>query len=182
MDSAGDLIGTLFTFLTFVLIIILPMAMAFLQARKDRKAGYIHQEPSEKKSSGLFSSIDLLRKQDRESEPAVSFSEGVQQKSAGRGRDEHHEIGSGADGPRPSQLYTSQQLGEKFSPIEAMSNEYGKPLSSRTDTTGAASIRAARATLPKTAAVSRLRELNEMQRAILLSEILGPPKGLEERR
>ncbi len=164
MDSTGDLIGTLFTFLTFVLIIILPMAMAFLQARKDRKAGYIHQEPSEKKTGGLFSSIDLLRRQDRESEPKVSFSEGVKQQP---------------DGPRPSQPRTSQQLGEKFTPIEAMSNEYGKPLSSRTDTTGVTSSRTARAALPKSTAVSRLRELNEMQRAILLSEILGPPKGLE---
>ena len=180
MDSTGDLIGTLFTFLTFVLIIILPMAMAFLQARKDRKAGYIHQEPSEKKSGGLFSSIDRLRRQDRESEPEVSFSEGVKQKSAGHSRSEHHEIGSGADGPRPSQPRTSQQLGEKFTPIEAMSNEYGKPLSSRTDTTGVTSSGAAQAALPKSTAVSRLRELNEMQRAILLSEILGPPKGLEE--
>ncbi|MFW5711876.1 MAG: hypothetical protein ACOC2R_08155 [Spirochaetota bacterium] len=180
MDSTGDLIGTLFTFFIFVLIIILPMAMAFLQARRERKAGYIHQEPSEKKSSGLLSSIDRLRRQDRESEPEVSFSEGVKQKAAGHSRSEQQEIGSGADGPRPSQLSTSQQLGERFTPIKAMSNEYGKPLSSRTDTTAVTtSGGTARAALPKSAAVSRLRDLNEMQRAILLSEILGPPKGLQ---
>ncbi len=202
MNSDGDLIGTLFTFLTFVLIIVLPMAMAYLQARKDRKAGYMHEQqpsgkPAETKrrkprsaakgAGGIFSSIDLLRRQERESEPAVSFSEGrstTDSSSAGRegkrdGGTERHEIGKGAYGPRPSQSGTSQQLGEKFTPIEAMSNEFGSPLSNITEGPVGSISGAGRAALPGSAAVSRLRDLNEMQRAILLSEILGPPKGLE---
>src|SRR6056297_968643 len=119
MQSAGDLTGTLFTLLTFILIIILPMVMAYLQAKKDRKAGYMHSiAPAHKKSeeiqqskadtnstspnhtepnnddhsrrrgkrktlrsaarnAGQFlSSIDLLRREERVSEPKVSFSEG----------------------------------------------------------------------------------------------------------
>ena len=181
MDSGGDLIGTLFTFLTFVLIIVLPMAMAYLQARKDRKAGYMHDHSAgsqpagdqrnetdsksrplrstAKSARGLFSSIDLLRRQERESEPEVSFSEG-----------------------RPSsvrQQGTSQQLGEKFNPIEAMSNEIDIPLSKTTETTKVSEGGIQHASLPGTPAISKLRELNELQRAILLSEILGPPKGLE---
>ena len=202
MDSNGDLIGTLFTFLTFILIIVLPMVMAYLQARKDRKAGYMHDQqpsgkPAKKKqrkprsdakgAGGLFNSIDLLRHQERESEPAVSFSEGRSSKDSSSARREgqkgagveHHEIGKGAYGPRPSQTSTSQQLGEKFTPIEAMSNEFGRPLSNITEGPVGSISEAGRAALPGSAAVSRLRELNEMQRAVLLSEILGPPKGLE---
>lgn len=169
MDSDSDLIGTLFTFLMFILIIILPMAMAFLQARKDRRAGNMHKKsPAARSAGGLFSSIDLLRRQERESEPEVSFSEGIKQRP-----------GSGAKGPRPSETETSQQLGEKFAPIEAMSNDFGRPLSNITEAPAGSAGAEERAALPRTAAVSRLRELNEMQRAILLSEILGPPKGLE---
>lgn len=200
MDSGGDIIGTLFTFFTFVLIIVLPMAMAYLQARKDRKTGYIHEKPAgtqpaekdrteyssdnraesdgysydrkpskakrrplrtaAKSAGGLFSSIDLLRQQERESEPEVSFSEGPPSST--------HQ-----------QQQTSQQLGEKFNPIEAMSNEFEIPLSKRTEAPEISEGGVYHASLPGTPAISKLRELNELQRAILLSEILGPPKGLE---
>jgi len=38
MTQVGDAIATVFTFLVFLMFIIFPMAMAFAQAKKDRRA------------------------------------------------------------------------------------------------------------------------------------------------
>ncbi len=167
MNAYGDAIATLFTVFTFILIIVLPVVMSFIQAKKDRRtdAPQARTSASGKRGSsardggGLFSSIALLRKQDRESDPKVSFSEGATQVKAYEQR-------------------TTQQLGAKFDPIKEMKHSYGKSLSQVSETAGYSADRGKHAALPNSLPVSRLRELNELQRAILLSEILGPPKGL----
>lgn len=187
MNAYGDAIATLFTVFTFILIIVLPVVMSFVQAKRDRKADTSQADnsaskkrgSSAKNSGGLFSSIALLRKQDRESEPKVSFSEGTS-------RDQGRARGSGGDTPRAkafkqrpaSEQHTTQQLGAKFDPIEKMKHSYGKSLSQVSEISGSSAGREKQAALPNSIPVSRLRELNELQRAILLSEILGPPKGL----
>ncbi|MDZ7794785.1 MAG: OadG family protein [Spirochaetia bacterium] len=179
MTQVGDAIATVFTFLVFLMFIIFPMAMAFAQAKKDRKAPSSPKEgemrgktASGKKSSrGLFSQLERLRAQDRESEPEVSFSEGKTPEEDKAYKQTHKP-------KRATEQHTTQQLGEKFNPIEGMKNTSGAALSQRTEIAPTAA-RTKRAALPSSSAISRLQELNELQRAIVLSEVLGPPKGLE---
>lgn len=174
MTQVGDAIATAFTFLVFVLFIIFPMAMAFVQAKKDRKAPASTKKgekastagSGKKKSRGLFSQLERLRENERENEPEVSFSEGrtpAEKKPHKRATEQH----------------TTQQLGEKFSPIEGMQNTAGAALSQRTEIAPTRAARSQRAALPSSPALSKLQNLSELQRAIVLSEVLGSPKGLE---
>lgn len=179
MTQVGDAIATVFTFLVFLLFIIFPMVMAFAQAKKDRKAPSSTKEgkrknkaaSGKKSSKGLFAHLEGLRAHDRESEPEVSFSEGRTPEKVKAYTQTHKP-------KRASEQHTTQQLGEKFTPIENMKNTAGTALSQRTDIAPTAA-RSKRAALPTSPAISRLQELNELQRAIVLSEVLGPPKGLE---
>ncbi len=221
MNAVGDAIATLFTFLMFILLIVFPMLMAFVQAKKDRRTQTARErgsartkketaeEPREtrspldrpkkskekpkrtsaaKRGGGLFSTLELLRQQNRESEPSVSFTEGTEraigEEHTHNGRyDREYRPPSSSQGKQEKrearEHRSSQRLGKKFSPLEEMPNNFHRSLSQISDTTQYKAARAKRAALPQSAAVSRLRELNEMQRAILLSEILGPPKGLQ---
>ena len=180
MTQVGDAIATAFTFLIFLLLIIFPMVMAFAQAKKDRRAPSSTKEgetksnaTSGKKSSrGLFSQLERLRAQDRESDPKVSFSEG-RTPEEGKDYKQSHKT------KRTPEQHTTQQLGEKFNPIEGMKNTSGAALSQRTEIAPTRAALTKRAALPNSPAISRLQELNELQRAIALSEVLGPPKGLE---
>lgn len=179
MIQVGDAIATLFTFLVFLMFIIFPMAMAFAQAKKDRRAPSSPKEAKKrgktasgkKSSKGLFSQLECLRAHDRESEPEVSFSEGRTPEEVKAHKQSHKPT-------RATEQHTTQQLGEKFNPIEGMKNTGGAALSQRTEIAPTAA-RTKRAALPSSPAISRLQELNELQRAIVLSEVLGPPKGLE---
>jgi len=179
MTQVGDAIATVFTFLVFLLLIIFPMVMAFVQAKKDRSPSSTKEgdksgkaAPSKKSSRGLFSQLERLRAQDRESDPEVSFSEGRTPKEVKAYAQTHK-------AKRAPEQHTTQQLGEKFNPIEGMKNTSGAALSQRTEIAPTRAALTKRAALPNSPAISRLQELNELQRAIVLSEVLGPPKGLE---
>ncbi|HKK65135.1 MAG TPA: OadG family protein [Clostridia bacterium] len=179
MTQVGDAIATVFTFLVFLMFIIFPMAMAFAQAKKDRRAPSSPKEgektgkaaSGKKGSRGLFSQLERLRADDRESDPEVSFSEG-------RTTEEVKAYTQTHKPKRTTEQHTTQQLGEKFNPIEGMKNTGGAALSQRTDIAPTAA-RTKRAALPNSPAISKLQELNELQRAIVLSEVLGPPKGIQ---
>ena len=180
MTQVGDAIATVFTFLVFLLLIIFPMVMAFVQAKKDRSPPSSTKEgdksgkaaPSKKSSRGLFSQLERLRAQDRESDPEVSFSEGRTPKEVKAYAQTHK-------AKRAPEQHTTQQLGEKFNPIEGMKNTSGAALSQRTEIAPTRAALTKRAALPNSPAVVKLQELSELQRAIVLSELLGPPKGLE---
>jgi hypothetical protein len=171
MTQVGGAIATVFTFLVFLLFIIFPIVMAFVQAKRDRRAPSSTKE-AEKSSRGLFSRLERLREQDRESEPESSFSEG-------RAPEEVKAYTQTHKPKRAAEQHTTQQLGEKFNPIEGMKNTGGAALSQRTEIAPTTAARTTRAALPNSPAISRLQDLNELQRAIVLSEVLGPPKGLE---
>src|SRR6056297_1974384 len=162
------------------MFIIFPMAMAFAQAKKDRRAPSSPKEgektgkaaSGKKGSRGLFSQLERLRAQDRESDPKASFSEG-------RTPEEGKDYKQAHKTKRAPEQHTTQQLGEKFNPIEGMKDTSGAALSQRTEIAPTRASLTKRAALPNSPAISRLQELNELQRAIVLSEVLGPPKGLE---
>ncbi len=200
--GVGESIATVFTFLAFIFIIIAPMAMTFFKAKirdsdapSDTEAELGSKGPGgtgeKKKPKNLL--IELLRRADREDEPEVHFSTprgaskdapagasggastGVVAPERGRSR----RSSAGHRSSRSSMEF-SQPLETEFRDFE---KDLGKPFTSFEEGRNAADAaerygEQSPAGLPDTSSVRRLVSLSELKRAVVMAEILGPPKGL----
>ena len=162
MSSASDAIATLFTFLTFLFIIIAPMALAFLKAKeaaKGRKGQSSKQSPKKEGRPSLF---EMFRQADRESEKEVHFTSipDREQKEAVR---------------KPEPKKKPESIGGMESSYEFSTDmdSYDSFEEGESSTTAAPS-RSAASGLP-----TRIAKLPELQRAVVMAEVLGPPKGWE---
>jgi len=197
--SVGENIATIFTFLTFILIILAPMVMAFIRT-KDRSGKKQETQKKEskkplKKPSNLL--YDLLRRVGREDEPEVRFTTPGESGSSGgsdiseKGSAEkpqlpRREAAGRKSAPALSRPLESnfrdfdKELGEPFDDISSGSyGTYGTGMVPGGMTAGTAP-RGGNAGIPDTPATRRLISLPELQRAVVLAELLGPPRALRE--
>jgi len=167
MERFADTLATLFTFLIFLFLILAPMLMAFLRGKVKNGAG-------KKKSSRGTSLFEALRREDRVSEPEVEFSqpspdEKAQPKTPSK--------------PPPREPEAARM---HFNEVDAA---FEKPLSEKFNALdeaeryeeGAAAARGEYPPADSQRSFSRkLSRLPELKKAVVMSEILGPPKGLGE--
>jgi hypothetical protein len=185
LTSVGESVTTIFTLLAFLIIILAPMAMGFMRSKEGGPGKYNYDGPGTsprradsmskadftegvkkkaKKSRDIF--FELLRHAEREDEPEVTFT--VPKVKA----------------DQPLQPAESVPLFRKLNTdFEEFDSELRKPFESIDSESGSAkSEQGVRKTagLPETSASGRLSRLPELQRAIVLAELLGPPKALRE--
>lgn len=177
LQSVGENIATIFTFMTFILIILAPMAMAFMRTKEKRSPrGKSPEKTAGVKGSGTTGQpahtarkprdllFDLLRRIERKDETEVRFT-------------------TPKTGTEPAKRKRSAEnsLGTEF---RAFDSELGEPFRAIGSEPGMQALESGTVTpagLPRTRALGRLAQLPELQRAIILAELLGPPKALRER-
>ena len=169
MERFADTLATLFTFLIFLFLILAPMLMAFLKGREKNGSG-------KKKSSRGMSLFEALRREDRVSEPEVEFS---QPPSDDESRPKTPpKTPPGEKEPKADRMHFNEvdaafekPLSEKFNTLDE-TEEYEK---------GTAAARGEYPPADTQRSFSRkLSHLPELKKAVVMSEILGPPKGLRE--
>jgi len=167
MERVADAFATLFTFLLFLFIILAPMLMAFLRSkgaqRKDAKE--TGKKSSRKKGLSL---IEALRRADRISEPRVNFSEQpppekrkpertIPERRPQSDKRRFEEVDEAFDKP----------LSEKFT---AIGDEGTEKQTTASPFSGISGTRMSRT----------LDRLPELQKAVVMAEILASPKALRE--
>jgi len=177
MERVADAFTTFFTFLMFLFIILAPMLMAFMKNKQERRRAAREAKGKNKQKKAPregVSFFDIIRRNDRISEPRVTFAE---DRSAGQPTERE------ADRRQPP-----REEEKKAKPHFAEVGEaFYKPLSEGFTAIGeemkpeqAAEGPGAGAPGQPSRFTGRLARLPELKRAIVLSEVLGPPKGLRE--
>lgn len=192
LTAVGENIATIFTLLTFILIILAPMAMAFMRTKEKRSHGKQPREAAPTRGAGTTGKpaktarkprdllFDLLRRADREDEAEVRFT------TPETGQAKIGQSAEKKESPRLGKTETSQDrpvspsMGTEF---RAFDSELGEPFQaigsgSVPQASGSGTVTAAG--LPRTQALGKLARLPELQRAIVLAELLGRPKALRE--
>lgn len=184
MERVADAFATFFTFLVFLFIILAPMLMAFMKNKQEsRRASRADKKKKKKAPRKGVSFFDAIRRDDRISEPRVTFTEdrsedrSVSRSSEGRPSEEE----AGRRGPHEEEEESVrlhfEEVGEAFDkPLSESFTAIGgevKPEQTAGGSTAGKSVQPSRFT-------GRLARLPELKRAVVLSEVLGKPKGLRE--
>jgi hypothetical protein len=184
MERVADAFATFITFLLFLFIILAPMLMAFVKNKQEsRRASRKEKKKKKKAPREGVSFFDLIRRDDRISEPRVTFTEDRSEESSnGRpsdGRPSEEE--AGRRGPQEEEEESVrlhfEEVGESFyRPLSESFTAIGeevKPEQTAGGSTAGKSVQPSRFS-------GRLARLPELKRAVVLSEVLGTPKGLRE--
>ncbi len=178
MERFADAFATFITFLVFLFIILAPMLMAFMKNKQERRRSSREEKKKKKQEKRTpregVSIFDAIRRDDRRSEPVVTFAEDRSDGQPSQGE-------AGRSKPMEEKV-------ERSSPyFEEVGAAFDKPLSESFTAIGEeekpkqpAEASPAGTSLPGSRFTGRLARLPELQRAVILSEILGPPKGLRE--
>ncbi|MGC9313364.1 MAG: hypothetical protein ACP5IA_11790 [Sediminispirochaetaceae bacterium] len=193
MERVADAFATFFTFLVFLFIILAPMLMAFMKNKQERRRAAREEKKKKKKAprEGV-SFFDAIRRDDRISEPPVTFTEDrsedryedrpSEDRSDSRSSDSRPSKGEAArPGPREEEEESVrlhfEKVGEAFyKPLSESFTAIGEEMKPEQAAEGS------RAGTPDQPSrfTGRLARLPELKRAVVLSEVLGPPKGLRE--
>ncbi|MDY7029419.1 MAG: hypothetical protein SVR04_14100 [Spirochaetota bacterium] len=179
MERVADSFATFITFLVFLFIILAPMLMAFVKNKQEsRRASRADKKKKKKAPREGVSFFDAIRRDDRISEPRVTFTEE---------RSEDRSVSRPAEGgaARPGQQEEEKESVRLH--FEEKGEAFYKPLSERFTAIGeevrpeqAAEGPRAGTHVQPSRFTGRLARLPELKRAVVLSEVLGKPKGLRE--
>lgn len=179
MERIADAFATFFTFLVFLFIILAPMLMAFMKNKQERRRASRKEKKKKKKAPREGASFfDAIRRDDRISEPRVTFTE---DRSDDRADDQPSEGEAARPGPQEEEEESVrlhfEEVGEAFDkPLSKSFTAIGEEMKPEQEAEGS------RAGTPGQTSrfTGRLARLPELKRAVVLSEVLGPPKGLHE--